>query len=270
MHPARSLGTIASMIALKNVSKSYHRKRVLTDISLQVDPGEFVCITGLSGTGKSTLIHLLAGVEEASSGRIEVDGVDLRAVPPIAMRLFRQRVGVVFQDYKLLSHYTVRENIGYPLEVCGAPQAAIVKRVGELLTELKLTRKADALPRELSGGEQARTAIARALAHEPMILFADEPTGNLDPEQSEKILKLFLGINKKGTTVVLATHDAALVDVLQTRVITLDDGKIVRDSRGSYREHKGQTHQILEEQPEKRPKTAAGARRKVRITAIGS
>jgi len=259
------------MIVLKNVSKSFNRKRVLSDLTLRVDPGELVCITGPSGSGKTTLIHLLAGVEEVTNGTIEVDGVDLRAIPAPAMRLFRQRVGVVFQDYKLLPHYTVHENIAYPLEVYGTPEPEMSARVTELLKLMKLTRKADSLPRELSGGEQARTAIARAIVADPIILFADEPTGNLDPEQSEQILKLFKAIHKKGTSVVLATHDSVLVDLLHTRVVTLSEGKITRDSSGEYREKKPSPHAILSEEPAKKtPSNKKGGGRKVRVTAIGS
>jgi len=266
------------MIVLKNVYKSFRRRKVLEDVSFQIQPGEFVCITGPSGAGKTTLVHILAGAEEVSSGGIEVDGVDLRAVPPMALRLFRRRVGVVFQDYRLLPHLTVSENIAFPLEVCGESDRKIRKRVPELLKQLKLTKVADAYPEELSGGEQARTAIARAIVHAPMILLADEPTGNLDPEQSHAILKIFKKIHKDGTTVVLATHDTALVDAARSRVIELQDGRIMRDSRGGYKvQQKSAPHQILKKKatPAKKEsptqkRVSSGKKRKVRITSIGS
>ncbi|MFA7682362.1 MAG: ATP-binding cassette domain-containing protein [Candidatus Peribacteraceae bacterium] len=260
------------MIVLKNVSKAFGSKKVLTQVSFQVNPKEFVCITGPSGAGKSTLIHLLAGAEQASSGSIEVDGVDLRAIPPMALRLFRRRVGIVFQDYKLLPHFTVRENVAFPLEVCGEADAAIARRVDELLKEMHLKKIANALPEEISGGEQARTAIARAIVHKPMVLLADEPTGNLDPDQSEQVLKIFRSIHRAGTTVVLATHDTALVDILHTRVIRLEDGKITRDSAGGYHTPKSAAHQILQETSEESPKNVPKKRssKNVRITAISS
>jgi len=266
------------MIVLKNVSKTFNRRKVLDDVSIQVDPGEFVCITGTSGAGKSTLMHILAGAETATAGTVEVDGVDLRIVPPIALRIFRRRVGVVFQDYKLLPHKTVAQNIAFPLEVCGATDVQIEGRVMELLRQMRLVKVAKALPRELSGGEQARAAIARAIVHSPYILLADEPTGNLDPAQSLQILKLFKAINKDGTTVVIATHDSGLVDALKVRVITLEDGRVVRDSPGGYRkspakETKSEPEAVQEKHAKKTPKKAESSdqkKRKVRITAIRS
>ncbi|MBU2214049.1 ATP-binding cassette domain-containing protein [Patescibacteria group bacterium] len=265
------------MIVLKNVSKTFSRRKVLDDVSLQVDPGEFVCITGTSGAGKSTLMHILAGAETATMGTVEVDGVDLRIVPPIALRIFRRRVGVVFQDYKLLPHKTVAQNIAFPLEVCGATNVQIEGRVTELLRQMHLVKVANALPRELSGGEQARAAIARAIVHSPYILLADEPTGNLDPAQSLLILKLFKAINKDGTTVVIATHDSGLVDALKERVITLEDGRVVRDSPGGYRKataNKTKSEPVsVHEKPTEKPikvESLDPKRRKVRITAIRS
>lgn len=225
---------MALMIILKNVSKRFGKDAVLTDISFQISPSELVCITGPSGAGKSTLIHLLTGAERVSDGQIEVDGVDLRRVPFPVMQIYRRRVGVVFQDYKLLNNRTVWENVAFPLQVCGVPKSNIEERVKELLDKMLLSERGDALPASLSGGEKARVAIARAVVHKPMIVMADEPTGNIDPIQSEMILNLFRDINSDGTTVIFATHDTGLVDALQTRVVRLEDGRMVRDSFGGY------------------------------------
>ena len=263
------------MIILKNVRKSYKKNRVLTDISLKIDPGEFVCITGPSGAGKTTFVHILAGAEDATSGSVEVDGIDLKTIPPAALMLYRRRVGVIFQDGKLLPHMTVRENVTYPLEVCGASDKEIQSRSTLILRKMNLTKRANALPHELSAGEKARTAIARAVAHSPMILIADEPTGNLDPDESLQILNLLQDINKDGTTVVLATHDASLVDAANTRVIRFDNGRITRDSEGGYHRTTKQAkkHNILSQESAKeaavQPKAVAESR-KVKVTAVNS
>jgi cell division transport system ATP-binding protein len=278
---------MARMIVLKNVTKKFGPVTVLSQVSLQIDPGEFLCVIGPSGAGKSTLIQLLVGAEDCTSGSIEVDGADLRMLPSPAMQMYRRRVGVVFQDYKLLQNRTVEENISFPLEVCGAPDAIIAKRVPELLKRMGLTSKANSLPRELSGGEKARVAIARAIVHTPRIVLADEPTGNLDPEQSRDILKLLQDVNHEGTTVLLATHDASLVDILHTRVVQLEAGKITRDNVGGYagarrtsRVHAAPaarpSHHVVsdsaptrEEVPiAKKKGKSGGGRRKVHITSI--
>jgi len=282
------------MIVLKKVSKAYGRTQVLANVSFQIQPHEFVCITGPSGAGKSTLMHLLIGAEDVTSGTVEVDGVDLRSVPPGPMQIYRRRVGVVFQDYKLLQHRTVAENVAFPLEVAGISDEVIAKRVPEVLKQMGLTRRADALPRELSGGEKARTAMARAIVHKPMIILADEPTGNVDPTQAAAILSLLRDINKEGTTVILATHDAAMVNALQTRVLRLENGMVIRDSVGGY-DHKKKTkehadlppasHEIFPEKVsaatastepkvnthKRGPKgeSDGGGKKKIKITSIG-
>ncbi len=268
------------MIVLQNVSKNFGDGNVLENLSLQIDPGEFVCVTGQSGAGKSTLLALLVGAENVTAGSITVDGVDLRKVPAGGLQIFRRRVGIVFQDYKLLSNRTVLENVSFPLEVCGASDETIARRVPELLRRMELANRKNALPRELSGGEKARTAIARAIAHKPMILLADEPTQNLDPDQAKDVLQIFRDINAEGTTVILATHDDALVDALHTRVIRLEHGKVVRDSVGGYRKKVEEKPAIGASVPEKEsaavkiPATEethhARAKRKVRVTAIHS
>ena len=260
-----------SMLELIGVSKSYGKSHVLTDISFRVDPGEFVCITGPSGAGKTTLLHLMTGAETISKGSIEIDGVDLRVVPPGALQLFRQRLGIVFQDYKLLLNRTVAENIAFPLEVCGVPDREIAESVELVLELVDLKKRAHAMPASLSGGEKARAAIGRAIVHDPMIILADEPTGNVDPEQSRLIMKLFKEINASGTTIVLATHDAGLVDALHTRVIELREGAVSRDSVGGYgkkRKHGHADHEekynILAEEPH-----GKGTKRKVKVTSVG-
>lgn len=250
------------MIILKDVSKDYGEGKILDGISFQIDPGEFVCITGPSGAGKSTLLSLLVGADSASSGSITVDDVDLRRVPAGALQIFRRRVGIVYQDYKLLTNRTVAENVAFPLEVCGASDGTIRNRVPDLLRRLSLTGRANALPRELSGGEKARTAIARAIAHKPIMLLADEPTQNLDPDQMKEVLQTFREINSGGTTVIIATHDDALVDLLHTRVIHLEKGRVLRDSVGGYRKAPAPEPLAEKEEEEKR--------RKVKITAIHS
>ena len=259
------------MIVLTGVTKSFGRRTVLKDVALTIEPGELICLIGKSGAGKSTLLHLLLGAETPTSGKIEVDGVDLRNVPPMALQLYRRRVGMVFQDYKLLGNRTVAENITFPLEVCGVEDAVIVKRVQELLRDLDLTQLADAMPRELSGGEQARAAIGRAIAHKPMILLADEPTGNLDADQSAQILQVFRDIHAAGTSVILATHDMPLVEGLKARVLRLENGVLLEQKhhrtphavhavhRTTHRAKEKETGETAEQKP----------RRKVKITSIG-
>lgn len=253
------------MIVLKRVSKSFGGIRVLTDVSFGIGPKECVCITGPGGAGKSTLLSLLIGAEDATGGSIEIDGVDLRRVPPEALRLFRRRVGVIYQDGKLLTHRTVAENVALPLEVCGASDALIRTRVPEVLARVGLSERARSLPAGLSAGEKMKAAIARAIVHRPMIILADELTGNLDPVQANAILRLLREIHAEGATIVLATHDPSLVDALQSRVIRLEGGRVVQDSAA---------HASVPSDEESSPSTrVAHPRRvskKVRITSIGS
>ncbi len=223
------------MISFKGVSKEFGGREVVSDLTFDINPGEFVCLTGPSGAGKSTVIHLLIRAEMPTKGSIEVDGANLANVPPSVMQLYRRHTGVVFQDYKLLPDRTVEENIAFVLEVCGEPDEIVDERTAEMIEKLQLTARADAFPDELSGGEKTRTALARALVHTPGILIADEPTGNIDPDQSIHILNFLRQVNAEGTTVILATHDKAVVDALGVRVIRLEEGKIVRDSIGGYR-----------------------------------
>lgn len=264
------------MITLTNVTKSFGGKTVLRNLSLTINPGEFVCMVGPSGAGKTTLIHLLLGAEPIDSGRMEVDGVDLHDIPAPVLQLYRRRVGIVFQDDKLLPNRTVEENIAFPLEVCGVEDEEMTARVRELLVSMQLTEKANALPATLSGGEKARTAIARAIVHRPLVLLADEPTGNLDPQQSMMILELFRNIHANGTTILLATHDTTMVESLQTRVIHLQNGTIVSDAPGGYPVPQGTaSHNLLAETEKKEsatPETSSSdvPKKKVKVTMIHS
>lgn len=222
------------MIVFSSVVKSYAGRMVLDHVNFRVDPGEFVCLTGPSGAGKSTIINLLIRADVPTEGTVEIDGADIAKIPPSILQLYRRRTGVVFQDYKLLADRTVQENVAFAMEVCGDSDAQISKRVPVLLERIGLRDRATAFPRQLSGGERARVALARALVHQPMILLADEPTGNIDPTQSLEIVELLKKVHASGTTIVLASHDQAIIDALQTRVIRLDAGKIVRDAIGGY------------------------------------
>lgn len=223
-----------SMISFTGVSKEYGGREVLSDLNFQINPGEFICVTGPSGAGKSTIVHLLIRADVPTKGMIEVDGANLAMLPPSILQLYRRRTGVVFQDYKLLPDRTVEENIAFALEVCGEPDEVVDERTAEIMDRLKLSDRADAFPSQLSGGEKTRTALARALVHKPSILIADEPTGNIDPDQSIHILNFLRQVNAEGTTVILATHDKMVVDALRVRVLRLENGKLVRDSVGGY------------------------------------
>lgn len=247
------------MILLKGVTKTFGSVTVLRDVTLKIDPGELVCITGKSGAGKSTLLHLLTGAEAVTKGGVEVDGVDLRRVPTPVMQLYRRRIGIVFQDYKLIGHMTVAENIAFPLEVCGIPDAEIDRRVNGLLRDLDLVRHAKSLPSALSGGEKARAAIGRAIVHKPIILLADEPTGNLDHEGSKNILEIFKRIHASGTTVIIATHDIALVESIHARRVHIEDGRVASDTH--HHHSQPTSHHALEQKE--------SGKKKVKVTAIG-
>ena len=225
---------LISMIVFSSVTKEFRGHPVLEDVSFTIQPGEFVCITGPSGAGKSTLIHLLIRAEMPTSGSIEVDGADITRLPIPVLQIYRRKMGVVFQDYKLLMDRTVRENVAFALEVSGHSDDEIDGMVTGILADLKLSDQSESFPHELSGGEKTRTALARAMVHKPSILITDEPTGNIDPRQSMEIIDLLKKINLTGTTVILASHDKLVVDAVGSRVLRLEQGKLVGEWIGGY------------------------------------
>ena len=224
------------MIKLENVTKIYKGDiAALRDADVNIDKGEFVFLVGASGSGKSTFIRLLNKEEEPSQGRIYVAGKDIGSLNAWKVPYLRRNIGYVFQDFKLLPNKTVFENVAFALEVIGRPSHVIKSQVPAILELVGLSQKLESFPFELSGGEQQRVSIARAFVNRPLILLADEPTGNLDPATSVGIMRLLDRINKTGTTVVMATHDQRIVNMMRKRVIQLDRGIIVRDqARGVY------------------------------------
>ncbi|HJP65249.1 MAG TPA: cell division ATP-binding protein FtsE [Actinomycetota bacterium] len=224
------------MIRLENVTKTYKGSVVaLRDVSLDIQKQEFVFLVGPTGSGKSTLIRLLIKEDTPDAGRIWVAGKDIGRLSSWKVPLLRRNIGCVFQDFKLLPNKTAYENVAFALEVIGRPQHVIRAQVPQVLDLVGLSKKSDNLPNELSGGEQQRVSIARAFVNRPLILLADEPTGNLDPSTSVGIMRLLDRINRTGTTVVMATHDSSIVDTMRRRVIELDRGHLVRDqARGVY------------------------------------
>jgi len=224
------------MIRTENVVKEYKGGvHALEGVSIDVEKGEFVFLVGPSGSGKSTFLKLLTKEEEPTGGEIYVAGKNLSSLPRWRVPYLRRNVGSVFQDFKLLNNKTVFENVAFGLEVIGRPKSLVQKQVPQILELVGLGEKLDRFPDELSGGEQQRVSIARAFVNRPLILLADEPTGNLDPATSVGIMRLLDRINRTGTTVVMATHDHAIVDSMRRRVIELENGKVVRDqSRGIY------------------------------------
>ncbi|HZE02309.1 MAG: cell division ATP-binding protein FtsE [Pseudonocardiaceae bacterium] len=225
------------MIRLEHVSKSYRTstRPALDDVTVAVGKGEFAFLIGPSGSGKSTLLRLLLREEVASTGDVYVADLNVGRLSQRRIPQLRQRVGCVFQDFRLLTNKTVSENVAFALEVIGKPRHTIRKVVPEVLELVGLEGKADRMPHELSGGEQQRVAIARAFVNRPLVLLADEPTGNLDRDISHEIMLLLERINRTGTTVLMATHDHTIVDSMRRRVVELHLGQVVRDeSRGVY------------------------------------
>jgi len=224
------------MIKLENVTKVYKGDVVaLKDASCDIQKGEFVFLVGPSGSGKSTMIRLLNKQEGPQAGRIYVAGKDIAELSSWKIPFLRRNIGCVFQDYQLLSTKTIYENVAFALEVIGRPKHVIRTQVPAILELVGLSKKEKNYPEELSGGEQQRVSIARAFVNRPLILLADEPTGNLDPATSVGIMRLLDRINRTGTTVMMATHDSSIVDTMRRRVIELDRGTIVRDqARGVY------------------------------------
>ena len=224
------------MIRFDNVTKVYGKDTVaLERIQLEIDPGEFVFLVGASGSGKSTIMKMIIKEIEPSAGAIYVNGSRLSSIPRRKVPRHRRNIGCVFQDFKLLPNKSVFENVAYSMEVTGQRRRNIQSKVPQILEIVGLTGKSDKLPEQLSGGEQQRVSIARAFVSQPPILVADEPTGNLDPETSVGIMKLLDRIHRIGTTVVVATHNKEMVDVMQKRVVALEDGKVTRDMvKGAY------------------------------------
>jgi len=223
------------MISFQNISKIYQLGskpiNALADVSFEVQDKEFVSIVGRSGAGKTTLLKLLLAKERPSSGTILFADQDVHQVKSEDLYKFRREIGVVFQDYKLFPSKTTYENIAYIMEVMGVADDEIRNDVAQVLDIVGLTDRADSFPEELSGGEKQRAAIARALIHRPQVILADEPTGNLDPYCTREIIRLLAKINEMGTTIILATHNQDIINTLEKRVITLEEGKIIRDEK---------------------------------------
>jgi cell division transport system ATP-binding protein len=218
------------LISLINISKEYPPAQLaLRGININITPGEFIFVAGASGAGKSTLLKLLYGAETPSSGKIKVLGRDLNSISRRQLPFLRREIGIVFQDYKLLPRRSVAENIGFPLEVQGVNRKTINHRVVELLKAVDLEDKFYSLPQTLSGGEQQRIAVARALIHNPSLIIADEPTGNLDEDMTSRVFDLFSNANSLGITVIVASHNLTMIETLGQRTLVLDRGSLIGD-----------------------------------------
>lgn len=218
------------MLRMENVSKVYPGGSVaLQDVDIHIKPGEFVFVVGPSGAGKSTFIKMLFREVLPTTGSIFVNGVDILSLTPKEIPYMRRQLGIIFQDYRLLPDRTVYENVAFAMQVIEMPHRKIKRRVLNVLDLVGLRHRANAYPNELSGGEQQRIAIARAIVNDPILVIADEPTGNLDPETSWDIMEIFKEINASGTTIVMATHDKEIVDAMGKRVVAIEHGNIVRD-----------------------------------------
>lgn len=223
------------MIIFDKVVKKYKQKKVLDSISLKIGDGEFVSIIGPSGAGKSTLVYSLIGAEKIQKGVITVDGYRITEMNQKELQYYRRRIGVVFQDYRLLPQKTVYENVAFALEVCGVNSADIRPLVTQALKMVDIEKLEKQFPNQLSGGEKQRVAIARAIVHTPGLIIADEPTGNLDPKTALEIVKLLKKINENGIAIILTTHNKDIVNFLKKRVVKLEDGKIKADTlEGEY------------------------------------
>ena len=222
------------MIEIKNLTKTYEKSsRALKNVNITIEDGEFVFVTGRSGSGKSTLMKILLKEVEPTSGRVIVNDMDLGKMPRSYVPKYRRRLGVVFQDFRLLKDKTVYENIAFAQRVIGVSSRRIRESVPQMLKMVGLSSKYKSFPRQLSGGEQQRVAIARALINKPEVLLADEPTGNLDPQNAMEIMRLLDEINRQGTTVIVVTHSRDLVNTMQKRVITIEKGVVVSDEEES-------------------------------------
>jgi cell division transport system ATP-binding protein len=221
---------------MTNVSKIYSNgSAALADVTVTIEKGDFVFVVGPSGAGKSTFIKVLFREEQPTNGQILVNGRNVAEIKPADVPYLRRSLGIVFQDFRLLPNKNVYENVAFAMEVIEAPRREVVKRVNYVLDLVGLRDKAKTLPTQLSGGEQQRVAIARAIVNNPVLVIADEPTGNLDPDTSWEIMQIFNRINKSGTTIVMVTHDKQMVDAMKKRVIAIEKGRIVRDQvKGVY------------------------------------
>jgi len=228
--------TYTAMIRFEHVSKIYNSHSVaLKSVSFEVKPQEFVSVVGRSGAGKSTLLKLLIAEEKPTGGRIFFNKQNILKMPAKELPFLRRQIGAVFQDFKLLPNKTAYENVAFAMEVAGKSEAEIQNDVGRVLDLVGLKNKKDNFPRELSGGEKQRVAIARAMVHRPSVIVADEPTGNLDPINTWDIIRLLIKINELGTTVILATHDKEIINALERRVVSLENGVVSRDENpGRY------------------------------------
>ncbi|MDO5295168.1 MAG: cell division ATP-binding protein FtsE [bacterium] len=224
------------MIQMHNVSLIYpNGTRGLNSIDMTINRGEFVFLVGHTGSGKSSLMKLIYREHDPTTGAVYVEGIEISDMKRSQIPFLRRRIGVIFQDFRLLGHKTVYENVAYALQVTGTSRYVMPRKVTKALTLVNLQDKADRFPNQLSGGEQQRVAIARALINDPIILLADEPTGNLDPDSSWDIMQILSKVNVSGTTVVVATHNQQLVDVMQKRVIVMNRGEMVQDvEHGKY------------------------------------
>jgi cell division transport system ATP-binding protein len=225
------------MIRFENVTKRYKNENALENINLEINHGEFVSLVGQSGAGKSTLLKLIFAEEKLDSGRILIDEIDIASISPTDIPFLRRKIGVVFQDIKLLPKKTAFENVSFAMEVAGYKKEKIHRDVPKILELVGIANKAHSFPDEMSGGERQRVAIARALAHKPVLLLADEPTGNLDEINGNEIIDLLSKINQMGTTVILATHARDLVNKIEKRVVTLENGKVIyeQQDKGQYK-----------------------------------
>lgn len=223
------------MIAFQGVCKAYSNSEALEDITFKINPNEFVALAGKSGAGKSTLIKLMIGEERPTKGRVVVGSYEVNKLKDYQLPYLRRHIGIVFQDFRLLPSKNAFENVAFALEVAGHNQAYINEIVPQVLDMVGLSDKGHNFPQELSGGEKQRVAIARAIVGKPEVVIADEPTGNLDPINTWEIIKLLQKINEMGTTIILATHDKEIINKLEKRVITLDNGRLLRDEeKGKY------------------------------------